>query len=288
MEYAITIAVPLSIYAVLASSTNVLLGHGGLLSISQGAVYGIGAYASALASMKLGLPFPLAMLSAAAFCAACAAVMAIPLLRLQGDYFILGSLGFQILIIDFIRNADDITNGTLGLSGIPRPVLFGWEPSTPRDFAALYALVAVLAVAAFHYLLSSPFGRALRAVRDDAQAAEGFGKNVSSIQIKAFALSAAGAGVAGAMYAHYINYIDATSFLFAESIYILSMVIIGGVATTTGPIIGACILVIVPELLRFVGFSSGLDSYIRQLLYGVLLIVFAFTRPNGIAGKRVF
>ncbi|MBX9843488.1 MAG: branched-chain amino acid ABC transporter permease [Xanthobacteraceae bacterium] len=289
MDYALTTSIWVCIYAVLATSTNVIVGHAGMLAICQGALYGVGAYASALVSLRLGLSVPVAFVFAMMSTAIVAAVVAIPLLRLQGDYFILGSLGIQIIILDIIRNADDITNGTLGLSRIPRPALFGYEASSPADYAILYAVIAAVWVVMLHTLISAPFGRALHAVRDDAVAAEGFGKNAFSFRIRAFALSSAGVGLAGAMYAHYVTYIDPTTFVFAESIYILSMVIIGGTASTRGALAGAALLVVIPELLRFVGISSAAaDSYVRQILYALLLIAFAFLRPDGLFGKKVF
>ena len=288
MEYALTISILLAIYIVLASSLNVVLGHGGLLSLCHAAFYAIGAYVSALTALQFGWSFPVSALAAIVSAAACATLLALPLLKLQGDYFILGSLGFQIIIVDLIYNADAITGGPMGLSRIPRPRLFGIEIISNRSYAVFYMTIAAVCVLLLHYVTTSPFGTALNAVREDETAATALGKDVRSIRVRAFAISAAGAGLAGAMYAHYVTYIDATSFTFTESVYILSLVIVGGVATTWGPIFGALILVIAPELLRFVGFSSDADANIRQLLYGVLLIVFALLRPRGLAGKDVF
>jgi branched-chain amino acid transport system permease protein len=288
MDYLLTILILLAIYALLASSLNVVLGHGGLLSLCHAGLYAIGAYASALAALRWGLSFPLSVAIAALCAAACAGLMAIPLLKLRGDYFILGSLGFQIIIVDLIQNGDPVTNGAMGLSRIPRPRILGYEISAHFEYALLYALMATACILLLHYVTSSPFGRALNAAREDEAAATALGKDVRWILIRAFAISAAGAGVAGAMYAHYVTYLDATSFTFAESVYILSLVIVGGVATTRGPIFGALLLVVAPEVLRFVGFSSDLDSNIRQLVYGMLLILFAALRPRGLAGRDVF
>lgn len=288
MDYILSIVVLLMIYVVLASSLNVVLGHGGLLSLCHAGFYAIGAYAAALAGINFGWGFLLTAAAAIAIAAAIAAMLAIPLLKLRGDYFILGSLGFQIIIIDIIYNSDWLTNGALGLSRIPRPKIFGFEAGTHLEYAVLYAAVALISVAALHYFTTAPFGRALNAVREDEVAATALGKNVRSIRIRAFAISAGGAGLAGAMYAHYVTYIDPTSFTFTESVYILSLVIVGGVATTRGPILGAVLLVAIPEMLRFVGFSTDADSNLRQLLYGLLLILFAMVRPGGIAGRNVF
>jgi branched-chain amino acid transport system permease protein len=288
MGYVLSVLTLLTIYAVLASSLNVVLGHGGLLSLCHAGFYCIGAYTAALIALKFGWSFLPAAAAAIAVAALVAAVLAIPLLNLRGDYFILGSLGFQIIIIDVVYNSDAITNGALGLSRIPRPKILGFEFASHLEYFVLYACVAAICVAVLHYLTNSPFGRALNAVREDEVASTALGKNVKSARIRAFAVSAGGAGLAGAMYANYVTYIDPTSFNFAESVYILSLVVVGGVATTRGPLLGALLLVIMPELLRFVGFSSGADSNIRQLLYGLLLIVFAMTRPSGIAGRNVF
>jgi branched-chain amino acid transport system permease protein len=288
VDYALSIIILVTIYMVLATSLNVVLGHGGLLSLCHAGFYAIGAYAAALTGIKFGWGFLPTAAAAIVVAASVAAVLAIPLLKLRGDYFILGSLGFQIIIIDIIYNSDWLTNGALGLSRIPRPRLFGLEATTALEYAMLYGVVALIAIAVLHYFTTSPFGSALNAVREDETAATALGKNVRSIRVRAFAISAGGAGLAGALYAHYVTYIDPTSFTFTESVYILSLVIVGGVATTRGPILGALLLVAVPELLRFVGFSSDMDSNLRALLYGLLLIVFAYARPSGIAGRNVF
>ena len=288
MDYILSIAIILAIYVILASSLNVVLGHGGLLSLCHAGFYAIGAYTAALLGTGLGLKFLATVAGAALVAAIIAALLAIPLLRLRGDYFILGSLGFQIIIIDIIYNSDWLTNGALGISRIPRPQFLGFEAQSHLQYAVLYGAVAFLCVLAINYVMISPFGRTLHAVREDEVAASALGKNVRSIRIRAFALSAAGAGVGGALYAHFTTYIDATSFTFTESIYILSLVIVGGVATTRGPLLGALLLVALPEMLRFVGFSGGADANLRQLIYGLLLIAFAMLRPSGLAGKNVF
>lgn len=288
MDYVLSIVIIFTIYAILASSLNIVLGHGGLLSLCHAGFYAIGAYTAALIGVGFGLNFLTTVISAAIVAAIFAAILALPLLRLRGDYFILGSLGFQIIIIDVIYNSDWLTNGALGISRIPRPKLFGFEAQTHLQYALLYGLVACLCVLAIHYITTSPFGRALHAVREDEVAASALGKNVRSIRIRAFAISAAGAGIAGALYAHFTTYIDATSFTFMESVYILSLVIVGGVATTRGPLLGTLLLVALPEMLRFVGFSSSADANLRQLIYGLLLIAFAMLRPSGLAGKNVF
>lgn len=288
MDYALSIVILLCIYVVLASSLNIVLGHTGLLSLSHGAFYGVGAYASALVAMASGWSFPVTLVIACLVTAALAAALALPLLRLRGDYFILGSLGFQVILIDIIYNWDGLTNGPWGLSGVPRPGFLGIEVSSQLEYVLLYAPLAIICVALAHYLTTSPFGRVLNAIREDEVATTAFGKSVPWFRVSAFAMSAGLAAAGGAMYAHYVTYIDPTSFTFLESVYILSLVVVGGVANTRGPLIGAFVLVLAPELLRFVGFSSGMDSNIRQLLYGAMLMAFCLWRSRGIAGRDVF
>lgn len=288
MDYALSVLILLCIYSVLASSLNIVLGHTGLLSLSHGAFYGVGAYASALLAMATGWPFPATLVFAFLFTAALAALLALPLLRLRGDYFILGSLGFQVILTDIIYNWDDVTNGPWGLSGVPRPALAGFEATSHLEYTILYVPIAAACVAIAHYFTNTAFGRVLNAIREDEVATTALGKSVPRFRVAAFALSAGLAAVGGVMYAHYVTYIDPTSFTFLESVYILSLVVVGGVANTRGPLLGALVLVLAPELLRFVGFSSGVDSNIRQLLYGAMLMAFCLWRARGIAGRDVF
>lgn len=287
MDYLFAVLTLLSIYAVLATSLNVVVGYGGLLSIGHAALFCVGAYVSALTSLKLGVPVPLAALLAAFATALVGAIVTMPLLRLNGDYFILGSLGIQIIVVDIIRNLDHVTEGPRGLANIPRPAIGGLSLGSNASYAITYALVAAGACLLVRYLMRSPFGHVLQATRDDPVAASACGNNVGWVRVRAFAIAAAAAGLAGAMYAHFVSFIDPTTFGFAESIYILSMVIIGGMGTARGPLFGAALLVAAPEVMRFIGTSTASDAYIRQLLYAVLLIGFAYWRPQGLGGKKL-
>ncbi|CAH1653398.1 MULTISPECIES: branched-chain amino acid ABC transporter permease [unclassified Chelatococcus] len=287
MDYLFAVLTFFTIYAVLATSLNIVVGHAGLLSIGHAALFCVGAYVSALVSLRLGLAVPLAAVLAVVVTAIVGGLVTVPLLRLSGDYFILGSLGIQIIVVDIIRNLDALTEGPRGLASIPRPSLGGLAVESNLSFAIVYGLVAVTACLLARYLMRSPYGRVLEATRDDEEAASALGRNVVWTRVRAFILSAALAGLAGSMYAHFVSFIDPTSFGFSESIYILSMVVIGGMGTARGPLLGAALLLAAPEIMRFVGASTGSDAYIRQLLYAVLLIAFAYFRPQGIGGKRL-
>ncbi len=288
MDYVVSVLIFVSIYLVLASSLNLLLGHTGLLSLCHAAFYGIGAYVSALTALRLGWSFGASALAAAAVAAGLAAVLAMPSMKLRGDYFILGSLGFQVIIHDVIYNWDALTNGPWGLSGIPHPVLFGKTLSSSREHLWLYFPLATACVAAAHWVSRAPFGKVLNAIREDEVATLALGKDVRGFRMRAFAFASGLAAVAGAMYAHYVTYIDPTSFTFVESVYILSLVVVGGAGNTRGPVLGAVVLVVLPELLRFVALPAAYASNVRQIIYGLMLVIFALARPRGLAGENVF
>lgn len=287
MEFAYSIAIFLLIYVILASSLNLIVGHTGLLSLSHAAFYGIGAYASAIIALRLGWSFPLSVLAGAILAGAVAAVLALPLIRLRGDYFVLGSLGFQIIIFDVLYNWDAVTNGPWGLEGIPPPDIFGMRVRADIDYLFAYAPLTAICVFIAHRAARAPFGRVLNAIREDEGAATALGKDVRWFRIRAFALASALAAVAGAMYAHYVTYIDPTTFTFLESVYILSLMVIGGAGNTRGPILGAAVLVVLPELLRFVDLPSTFESNVQAMIYGILLIGFCLFCPKGLMGKDV-
>jgi branched-chain amino acid transport system permease protein len=288
MDYVLSVLIFVSIYLVLASSLNLVLGHAGLLSLSHAAFYGIGAYVSALTALRFGWTFGPSALAAAAVAALLAAILAVPSMKLRGDYFILGSLGFQVIIHDVLYNWDAVTNGPWGLSGIPHPRLLGATLTSNLEHLRLYLPVAVASLLAMHWVSRAPFGKVLNAIREDEVATVALGKDVRSFRVRAFAFASALAAVAGAMYAHYVTYIDPTSFTFVESVYILSLVVVGGAGNTRGPILGAVVLVILPELLRFVALPSTYASNVRQIIYGLMLVSFILLRPKGLAGEDIF
>jgi branched-chain amino acid transport system permease protein len=156
------------------------------------------------------------------------------------------------------------------------------------DFLILVLGFAVVAYLTVWLLVSAPFGRVLHAIREDELVAQINGKNTLYFKVVAFAISASLAAIAGSLYAHYVTYIDPTSFTVTDSILILSMVIIGGAGNPWGALLGACVLVILPEILRFVGLPSSTAAYLRQVIYGILLIIMMMFRPRGILGKYDF
>ena len=277
--------VMVGIYTILATSLNLLIGYSGIFSLAHAAIFGIGAYASALAALKLGLGFWGGLAVAAVVGALAAALVGIPSLRVAGDYYVVASFGLQVVILTVFMNWTDLTNGHAGLPGIPRPRVFGWVIETPFEYVVLALGLAGLTYAICHRLTNSAFGRVLQAIRDDEIAAQAMGKNVVLVKIVIASLSSALGALAGSLYAHYITYINPSSFTLHESIFIASLVILGGSDRLAGPMVGAFILLAVPEALKFLAIPDSVAAPMRQILYGSLLILFMFVRPEGILGR---
>jgi len=288
MNYLLHILVMINIYLVLSLSLNLLVGYTGLLSLCHAAFYGVGAYVSTLLMVKAGLNFFLALPLGILGAVLLSLVVAIPALRLKGDYFVLASLGFQVMVFTLLYNWTGLTRGPYGIPGIPRPSLFGWQVASLPAYFILSSVMAVLCMVLLWLMASSPFGRTLKAIREDEVAAEALGKNITHFKVLAFAIAGGIAAVAGALYAGYVTYIDPTSFTLLEAVFILSLVIIGGAGNIRGPILGAVLLIILPEILRFLRIPDTVAPNVRQMIYGALIVLLMRFRPQGIAGEYKF
>jgi len=288
MEYIFHIFILVCIFSILTFSLDLLMGHAGILSITQAAFYGLGAYASALLVVCLKFPFLAGVLVGMVAAALMSLVVSLPSLRLHDDYFVIATFGFQMILFSVFNNWMAVTRGPLGIPGIPPPSIFGWAITSKIAYLILTACFAALAYAVVWRLTSSPFGRVLHAIREDEVFARSLGKNVLRFKVVAFAVSAALAAAAGSLYAHYVTFIDPTSFTVMESILIISMVIIGGAGSRWGPLVGALVVVTLPELLRFVGLPSAVAANLRQIIYGLLLVLMMLLRPRGLVGKYDF
>ena len=286
MNYIIHIIIIVNIYIILTVSTNLLVGMANLLSLGQAAFYGIGAYLAVFALMILKLPLLPTLIIVMVVTALFSLLVAYPSLRLKGDYFILATLGFQLIVFTILYNWVAVTRGPYGIPGIPAPKLFGMLPITGLiPFLILSAVLAGLTIFVFYKLIHSPFGRVLKGVRDDELAVMSLGRDVTKFKIWAFAISSAFIGIAGMLYATYVSYIDPTSFNLDEAIFILAAVLIGGTGNIKGPVVGAVFVVLLPELLRFVGFPESVAANLRQIAYGLTLLILMRYRPQGIAGE---
>ncbi len=285
-SYYVRIVMLCGINVILAVSLNLVNGFTGQFSIGHAGFMAIGAYTSAVLTMRAfpgaiaalaaaGVPDPIAhgaaLLVATILGGLLAAVaglaVGLPSLRLRGDYLAIVTLGFGEIIRVVILNVDAI-GGARGLSGVPAYTSFFWV-----------ALWAVVVVSVSYNLLGSTHGRAMLAIREDEIAAEALGVPTTKYKVMAFVVSAFFAGVAGALYAHYDSYLNPSSFTFLRSIEIIAMIVLGGMGSVSGAVMAAIVLTVLPEALR------GVKEY-RMVIYAVLLIVLMITRPSGIMGTR--
>lgn len=287
MNYIFHILIMISLYIILALSLNLIVGYGGLLSIAHAAFYGIGAYIYTLLLIQY-FPWFISLFVSVMGTALLAFVIAYPSLKLKGDYFLLATIGFQVIIFGILYNWTSVTRGPYGIPGIPRVSFFGIELNTIPSNLIICSVFVVVIIVLFRAVYNSPFGRILKSIREDETASEALGKHVRKVKIWSFVLASGIAAIAGALYASYVTYIDPTSFNLDESIFILAIVLVGGSGNLKGPIIGAIILVILPELLRFVGLPSAIAPNVRQIIYAFILLIFMFKRPQGIAGEYKF
>ena len=284
MNYLLHIGVMLGIYGMLALSANLLIGFGGLLTMAQASFYGLGAYVYALLSLKLGLPCLVTLPAAIALCALVGWLFGHAALRFRNEAFVLATIGFQIIVYVTLYNWTGLTRGPYGISGIPRPSFFGLEIESVPSFFLFTLFLFALVFVFIRLVCTSPFSLSLKALRDDEAAAQTLGINPKGQYIRAMVLSAAVAAVPGVCFASYITYIDPTSFTLAESIFIACILLVGGSGNQKGPMSGVAFMIILPEALRFVGLPDAVAANLREIVYGVMLIVLMYLKPKGLAG----
>ena len=288
MEYLLHLLIIVGIYSILAMSLDLLVGYTGLLSLMHAGIFGIGAYTAAILGLQSVVPFSAGICASVTICVLAGLAVAIPSLRIRDDHFAIATFSLQVVVFSLFNNWDSLTGGPPGLPGIPQPVLLGWHVSSHGAFLVLI-LAGVAATACIRTMcMHSPFGRVLRAIREDEVLASAHGRNVATTRVVVFGITAGLAGMAGALYASYISYIDPTSFTVMESIFIISIVIIGGAGSLWGPVLGAILLVTMPEFLRFIGIPSAIAANMRQILYGAALVACMLWRPHGLIGEYAF
>ena len=274
--YLLHIGILAGIYVLLAQSLNIMLGYSGLLSLATPALFGVGAYASALLGMRLGWNASLTFACATVIGAASGAALGVPSLRLSRHSFVIVTLSATLLLQLVASNWTDLTRGSLGIADIPVPRFFGVALSSKADWLGFMSVLSLLGVGAMGAIVSSRLGRAMVAVRDNEALALAAGIDVLKIRLFAFACSGAFAGLAGASYAHYLSFIDPGIFGFSISESLLVMVILGGAGTLWGPVVGAVVFTALPEVLR-------MAPELKSLLYGCLLLLIVLFMPHGLA-----
>jgi branched-chain amino acid transport system permease protein len=287
-NYLVAMGVSAGIFALMALGLNVIWGMAGLINLGLVGFFAVGAYVSALLTIKFHLPIAIGILAGTGVAAAVGAIVALVTVRLKGDYLAIVTLGFAETVRIVASNEIWLTNGTDGLSGIARP--FGADLA-PVQFNLFYlCLVAALVTVLFvliDRLSHSPFARVLRAIREDEQVAAVAGKHVLLFKIKAFAFGSAALGLAGALYGHYTSFIAPDIFVPLLTLYIKLALLVGGVGNTWGAVVGAIVVVTFLESTRFVtplipGLSAVQGAALREFLISVSLIVILRFRPQGI------
>lgn len=288
MNYIFHIFILINIYSILSLSLNLLVGYTGLLSLCHASFYGLGAYIYTLLMMKAGLGFFPSLFFSILGSIILSLAISIPSLRLKGDYFILSTLAFQIITFTILYNWVALTRGPYGIPGIPMPTIFGMRIDTISSYFLFSGIIALLCGLLLYLIGNSPFGRALKAIREDEIVASSLGKNITSFKITAFAISAGLAAVPGVLFAGYMRYIDPTSFTLSESVFILSLIIIGGTGNLSGPLLGTVLMCLLPEILRFLAIPDSIAANMRQIIYGLLIILIMRYRPQGLSGEYKF
>jgi len=282
VDYIFNILVFILIYAVWVQSLNLIMGYVGVISMGHAIFSGIGAYTAALISVHLGYNFLVGTVAGFLLATVVGALLAIPSLRVRDEYLIVFTVGFQMVAYEFMITARGITEGQGGIPNIPSPQLFGFAFNSPLTFLPLALVTTVICFAIVWRLVNSPFGRVLKAIREDESACRALGKNTLKFKVLVFALGGGIAAIAGSTMAYFITFISPVSFSIEISIFIIVMVVLGGEASFWGPLVGAAILVGLPEALRFLPGTAGFVDVLREIFYGLILMFMMIFRPQGI------
>ncbi len=282
MDYIYHIVIFILLYSILVQSLNLIMGYAGMVSMCHAIFSGIGAYAAALISIHLGYHFIFAMAVGFVLAAATGAILATPFLRVRDEYLIVFTIGFQMVMYEFMLTARGITEGQGGIPGIPAPRLLGIEFDKPLLFLPLILVITSICFFIAWRVIHSPFGRVLKAIREDESACRALGKNSLKFRVTVFALGGGLAAIAGSTMAYYVTFVSPFTFIVDVSIFIIVMVVLGGLASFWGPLIGAAILVGLPEALRFIPGAAGVIDVVREILYGLILMLLMIFRPQGI------
>jgi len=276
-DYVLRILIAIIINIPLALSQNLITGFGGMLTLGQAAFYGIGAYTSAILMMNVGAPWPVAILSAGALACIFGILLGFPCLRVGSDYLTLMTIGFGEIFRTVALNWMALTRGPMGLPGVPPPQIGPFVFSSNTSMYFLYLAIAILCYIFMNRLTKSHFGRALISIREDETAAAAMGINVSYYKVMAFAFGSMWAGISGSMLAHFLQFVGPMTFTLNESLVHMQMAILGGLGSLPGSVLGAAILVALPQIFQ------PLYEY-RMLLNGLLMVMLMAWRPQGIMG----
>jgi branched-chain amino acid transport system permease protein len=284
--YTLSILISIAIFAVLSVSLSLLIGHLGIFSMAHAALFGVGAYTFAYLTVDRGWSALAGTAAAMVLTAAAGGLMAIPSLRVAGDYFIVASFALQVVASSVFTGWTSVTGGTSGVPGLLRPVFGPVDLFTDEPFLVYSLIVLLVVVALALWLVRSPYGRMMHAIRDDELVAATMGKPVRSTKLLVTVLAGAFAGLGGVVYGQYLMYISPGSFEVGTSVSIITMVVVGGMTSIVGAVLGAAVIVLIPQLLQQVDLAQSVAGPLEQVLFGVLLVVLMFTRPQGLVADR--
>jgi branched-chain amino acid transport system permease protein len=295
MNYILHLIIYGSIYSIVAMSLNLVVGYCGLLTLAHAGYFAIGAYTYALATLKLGWGFLPATALGMAIASMASLAVSLAAWRFKGDFFVMLSLSVQSLLFSSFHNWfkpdaeigtwSNLTNGPFGLAGIPKPNIFGLQFQTISSVALLATTAAISCAMVCWLLVISPWGRLLKAIRDDELVARGLGKNTRLVKVQALAIACSMAALAGSIYCSYVGYIDPSVAALDEGILFICMVLVGGAGNFKGPLVGALLLILLPEILRFISIPDPIAANMRLGIYGLCLVMIAHFRQQGIAGE---
>jgi branched-chain amino acid transport system permease protein len=285
VEYLYHIAVLAGLYVIVTTSLNIAVGFTGIPALGHSAFYLVGAYTSALLALNCGLSPWLALPFAALVGWIFGWLVGLLSARLGGDFLALATFSFAVISHSVANNWVSVTRGPMGLPGIPSPSLGPWNFESAAAWIPWILAVAVAVFVLCQRIALSPYGRLLKGIREDELVASSLGVEVRMIKRQVLAFSAACTGITGGLYAHYVAFIDPSSFTPLESFVMLLMVVFGGMGSLAGSIVGAVLLVVIPEALRFAGMPGELAAPFRQTMYGAILIILVIYRPQGLLGK---
>lgn len=280
-DYTIYLINLVALFAILGLSYNLLVGFTGLGNLGHPAFFLVGSYTTALFTIKAGWPIPLAWVLGALAGMATGGLLSLVTRKTRGDVVSVLTLFFLITTITVTLNWTPVTRGALGIPGIPRPAAF----QTPEQFLLLTLLALALVYGIVWKITRSPFGRVLGAVRDDELAAATLGKNVFKARVMAFLIAGALAGFGGGLFGMFFRFVDPGSFYFPMLISVLTIVYVGGLASLPGTLVGALVVTLLPEILRFLPLNPEVIGALRQIIFSVLVLTVIVWRPKGILGK---
>lgn len=278
MEYVLSLVLLMGIYVILSSSFNLIIGHCGLASVAHPIFFALGAYATGLLVIHFNANPVLAVIGGGVLASVLSVALALPSLRISGDYLLIASIGFQLGLLEVIKHLG-FTGGASGLGNIPDVVA---GSSRTAIFTIIAWAIAFAVVWAIRWLMNGPYGYAVSAMRDDELAFSALGRRAMMIKLSIFAIGSGFAGIAGGTYALYNQFVSPDQFELLQSTMLLTMVVVGGMRSYLGPPIGAIVLLLLPQAISFLNFPSNLMGPVQGVMFTLLVIIFLFWRPEGL------